>query len=173
MPVQTFPRSHAEPLARHTLLPGSRTSQQPLLHWSPAQHGWLGPPQPAHALVARQRSPRWQVLPGARQRLAVSQQPPLHTLPGQHGVPGVPHATQVMPEQMVLACVQVFPAQHCWPPWPQATHVCVATLHAAPGAVHWLLAQQGWLTPPQVPQAPLVHTWLLGHMLPAATHTWL
>jgi hypothetical protein len=43
----------------------------------------------------------------------------------------------------------------------------------APVAVHWLPVQHGCVRPPQEPQEPLVHTWLLAHMFPGATHTWL
>lgn len=123
VPVQARPTSQVEPVARHVLLAGSRTSQQPLLHWSFAQHGWLGPPQPAQVLVAVQRSPPKHTAPVARQRLARSQQPPLQTLPAQQGVPGVPQAVQVRPEHTVCGWLQNWFWQHCWPPCPQATHV--------------------------------------------------
>jgi hypothetical protein len=106
VPVQLRPTSQVEPEARQTLLFGSLTSQQPVLHWSFAQHGWLAPPQPEQAPVARQRSPPKHTAFVARQRLARSQQPPLHTLPAQHGVPGVPQAVQVRPEQTVCGWLQ-------------------------------------------------------------------
>lgn len=171
--VQVRPTSQVEPVGRHVLFAGSRTSQQPLLHWSFAQHGWLAPPQPAHALVARQRSPPRQTAPAARQRLARSQQPPAQTLPAQQGVPGVPQAVQVRPEQTVCAWLQNWFWQHCWPPWPQATQVLLPKEQTAPVAVHWFEGQHGWPRPPHAPQEPLVHTWLLPHMLPLATQTWL
>jgi hypothetical protein len=105
-PVQTLSMSHGELVARHTFAAGLRTSQQPELHRSPAQHGWLGPPQPAQLPVGKHRSPVLHVEPVARQRFAPSQQPELHTRPAQQTVPGVPQAVQVKPEQVVAGCEQ-------------------------------------------------------------------
>ncbi len=57
------------------------------LHVVPPQQGWLEPPQPAHWLVARQRSPARQVEPATTQALVppTSQQPPVQLLPAQQG----------------------------------------------------------------------------------------
>jgi hypothetical protein len=52
----------------------------------PAQHGWPGPPQAAHWLVGRQRSPPAQVDPVEMHWFEfVLQQPVVQLLPAQHG----------------------------------------------------------------------------------------
>lgn len=105
----------------------------------PVQHGF-----PAIAPQATQ-------LPWLPQIAPVLQFDPLQQRP-----PVVPHALQVPPEQVSGAAVvdvQALPLQQAAPEVPHATHFPVPS-QTLLGAVHTLLAQHGWPTPPQAAHWP-------------------
>ncbi|HVT06229.1 MAG TPA: hypothetical protein VHO67_02170 [Polyangia bacterium] len=77
--------------------------------------------------------------------------PLLQVVPLQQTCPDAPQA-QVPPEQVRLAPHLELLQQGC-PLAPHATQV--APEQTVPEAVQLLLAQQGWLSPPQLPQVPL------------------
>ena len=92
----TVPHAAQFPLAPHTA---------PALQAEPLQQTWPIPPQvmqlPPEQLSALVRH---------------------GVLPAQHFALSVPHATQLAPEQIVFAPVQLLPLQQAWPIPPHTSH---------------------------------------------------
>ncbi len=114
-------------------------------HVEPAQHGWVGPPQPTQLPAAQtvlapehDRSLPMQVFEEGSQQ---SPGDPAQELPAQHAAPVVPHATQVPPEHSSALPEHVLPAQQGWFTPPHATHVPAE--HSSELPVHALPEQHG------------------------------